>query len=240
MPFLTAKASQRRADLPIHFFTIVLNGEPFIRYHLDVLRELPFRWHWHVVEGVASLVHDTAWSLAGDGHVDPGAHEGGLSIDGTTAYLDEIAAADPDRISVYRPPEGFWDGKREMVSAPLANIREECLLWQVDADELWTAEQIARMRDLFIEQPERTAAYYWCDYFVGPRSGSDDALQLRTESDAGLAPHMAFPAGRSLGSARAADARPAATSVGSTSARLGRSGTTRPSAREPSSSTSRM
>jgi glycosyltransferase involved in cell wall biosynthesis len=170
MPFLTAKASQRRGDLPIHFFTIVLNGEPFIRYHLGLLRELPFRWHWHVVEGVASLVHDTAWSLAGDGYVDPGTHQDGLSIDGTTEYLDEIAAADPDRISIYRRSEGFWDGKLEMVSAPLANIREECLLWQVDADELWTAEQVTRMRDLFIDKPERTAAYYWCDYFVGPEA----------------------------------------------------------------------
>src|SRR5438874_9967466 len=40
-------------DLPVHFFTIVLNGEPFIRYHLDVFRALPVRWHWHIIEGVA-------------------------------------------------------------------------------------------------------------------------------------------------------------------------------------------
>ena len=32
----------------------------------------------------------------------------------------------------------FWDGKREMVNEPLFNINEECLLWQIDADELWT------------------------------------------------------------------------------------------------------
>ena len=149
----------------------MLNGEPFIRYHLGMLRELPFRWHWHVVEGVASLVHDTAWSVAGGGHVDSGAHQGGLSIDGTTAYLDEIAALEPDRISLYRPSPGeFWAGKRAMVSVPLPNIREECLLWELDADELWTCEQISRMRQLFIEQPERTAAFYWCDFFVGPEA----------------------------------------------------------------------
>jgi hypothetical protein len=174
MPPLTPKSTQRREhvgdELPVHFFTIVLNGEPFIRYHLDVLRELPFRWHWHVVEGVASLVHDTAWSLAGGGRVDDDLHRGGLSNDGTTAYLDEIAAFEPARISLYRPPAGIWDGKREMVSAPLAKIREECLLWQLDVDELWTSEQISRMRDLFLEQPQRSAAYYWCDYFVGPEA----------------------------------------------------------------------
>jgi hypothetical protein len=130
-------------DVPVHFFTIVLNGEPFIRYHLDVLRQLPFRWHWHIVEGVASLVHDTAWSVDAGGRIDQAAHAGGLSVDGTTAYVDEIASAEPERISVYRKPGGvFWDGKREMVSAPLENIREECLLWQVDADEYIRLEQI--------------------------------------------------------------------------------------------------
>ena len=156
-------------DLPVHFFTIVLNGEPFIRYHLDVFRRLPFRWHWHVVEGVASLVHDTAWSVAAGGRIDPASHDRGLSVDGATAYLNEIAADEPERISIYRKPGGsFWDGKLEMVSTPLPNIREECLLWEVDADELWTSEQIAAMRQLFLDQPDRTAACYWCHYIPAP------------------------------------------------------------------------
>ena len=156
-------------DLPVHFFTIVLNGEPFIRYHLDVFRRLPFRWHWHVIEGVASLVHDTAWSVAAGGRIDPDAHLAGLSVDGTTAFLDQIAAEDPQRISIYRKPAGsFWNGKREMVSAPLPNIREECLLWQVDADELWTPDQIAAIRQLFVDHPDRTAAHYWCHYVPAP------------------------------------------------------------------------
>src|SRR5687767_5013444 len=50
--------------LPVHFFTIVLNGEPYVRHHVGQMKRLPFRWHWHVVEGVAELKHDTAWSLA--------------------------------------------------------------------------------------------------------------------------------------------------------------------------------
>jgi len=52
-------------------------------------------------------------------------------------------------ITVYRKPRDvFWDGKREMVNAPLANINEECLLWQVDADELWTVEQILLLENV--------------------------------------------------------------------------------------------
>ena len=49
--------------LAIHFFTIVLNGEPFIRYHLDSFNKLSFPWHWHIIEGLADLKHDTAWSV---------------------------------------------------------------------------------------------------------------------------------------------------------------------------------
>ena len=41
------------------------------------------------------------------------------------------------------------------------------MLWQVDADELWTVEQICTARQMFINNPEKTAAFYWCWYFVG-------------------------------------------------------------------------
>ena len=166
-----AATAHSSSELPVHFFTIVLNGEPFIRYHLEMFKELPFRWHWHVVEGAASLVHDTAWSVAAGGRLEDAAHASGLSTDGTSAYLDEAAASDPGRVSIYRKAGGaLWDGKREMVSAPLSAIGEECLLWQVDADELWTADQVVAVRRLFVEQPDRMAAYYWCDYFVAPET----------------------------------------------------------------------
>jgi len=54
-----------------------------------------------------------------------------------------------------------------MVNAPLDRIREECLLWQVDSDELWTTEQFLTARDLFRTHPDKTAAFYFCHYFVG-------------------------------------------------------------------------
>ncbi|AWK90285.1 glycosyl transferase family 1 (plasmid) [Azospirillum thermophilum] len=147
----------------------MLNGEPFIRYHEGVFSQLPMEWHWHIVEGVASLKHDTAWSVASGGRVLDSVHDRGRSNDGTSAYLDELAARHPDRVTLYRKPPGeFWDGKREMVNAPLPSIGEDCLLWQVDADELWTAGQIRTVHALFQDNPGRSAAFYWCDYFVGP------------------------------------------------------------------------
>ena len=156
--------------LPINFFTIVLNGQPFIEYHIEVLKQLPFKWHWHIIEGVADLKHDTSWSVQLGGNISDELHKNGLSYDGTKEYLDELAKLYPDNITIYRKPEGeFWDGKREMVNAPLANIQEECLLWQVDVDELWTLEQICTAREMFITNSDKTAAFYWCWYFVGEK-----------------------------------------------------------------------
>ena len=160
---------QGRQTLPIHFFTIVLNGEPFIRYHEDVFRRLTVPWHWHIVEGVAALRHDTAWSVANGGHIPDDVHDRGRSNDGTTAYLDELAVRFPENVSLYRKPlDRFWAGKREMVNAPLPSIKEPCLLWQIDNDELWTVAQIDTVHALFTRDPARTAAYYWCWYYVAP------------------------------------------------------------------------
>lgn len=154
--------------LPIHFFTIVLNGKPFIEYHINVLKNLPFKWHWHIVEGVAELKHDTAWSVVNGGRIDDEIHENGLSNDGTTAYLNQLEKLFPGNITVYRKTiNSFWDGKLEMVNQPLENINEECLLWQIDADELWTLEQIKEARNMFLQEPDKTAAYFYCNYFVG-------------------------------------------------------------------------
>ncbi|MEI6825683.1 MAG: class I SAM-dependent methyltransferase [Desulfuromonadales bacterium] len=162
-------------DLPVHFLTIVHNGEPFIRYHINVLNQLPFQWHWHVVEGVAELRHDTAWALANGGSVPEACHENGLSNDGTTHYLDRLSALFPDNVSVYRPELGkMWEGKREMITAPLKYISEESLLWQIDVDEFWTADQLCSGRELFLRNTEKTAAWYDCHFFVGPNLVVDD------------------------------------------------------------------
>lgn len=154
---------------PIHFFTIVLNGRPFIEHHIRELTKLDVPWHWHIVEGVALQRHDSSWMLHHGGRVEENLHRNGLSHDGTTEYLDALARAYPDRITVYRKPHGqAWDGKLEMVNAPLENIQEACLLWQIDADELWTAEQIHEAHRMFEAEPHRRTAVYRCQFFVGP------------------------------------------------------------------------
>jgi len=54
------------------------------------------------------------------------------------------------------------------VNRPLTRIAEDALLWEIDADEIWTAGQLAAGRKLFLDHPSKTAALYWCWYFVGP------------------------------------------------------------------------
>ena len=166
----TTKTSTPTAASSIHFFTIVLNGEPFIRHHIDSFKHLPFKWHWHIIEGVADFKHETAWSLQYGGRITDELHKDGLSNDGTTEYLDQLVQQYPANITIYRKPSGqFWDGKLEMVNAPLQNISEECLLWQIDADECWTSAQIIRAADLFRCHPDKMAAYYYCNFYVAPK-----------------------------------------------------------------------
>lgn len=157
-------------DAPVHYFTIVLNGQPFIRHHIEVLRQLSFPWHWHIVEGAATLTHDTAWSKATGGQLPDDLHRNGLSMDGTSAYLDDLAKAYPDRITIHRKSGGkLWDGKIEMVAEPLKHIYQDAVLWEIDSDELWTVEQLEEGRRMFLGSPEKSAAYFWCHFFVGER-----------------------------------------------------------------------
>ena len=158
-----------RIDLPIHFFTIVLNGEPFIERHIEQFQHLTVPWTWHIVEGAAALKHDTAWSVRNGGILDETFHRNGLSTDGTTEYLNALNAAFPENVKVYRRTGGgVFDGKIEMIRAVTGQIAEECLLWQIDSDEFWTAQQITTAHRMFMADASRTAAFYFCDFHVGP------------------------------------------------------------------------
>jgi glycosyltransferase involved in cell wall biosynthesis len=155
-------------SLPINFFTIILNGMPYVQYHINIFKQLKIEWHWHIIEGVADLNHDTGWSIQNGGKISDNFHRDGFSIDGTTEYLDDLKLLYPDNITIHRKPKDiFWDGKREMVNQPLLHINRECLLWQIDADELWTLKQVETVHQLFSANPAKMAAFYWCWYFVG-------------------------------------------------------------------------
>ena len=137
-------------------FTLVLDGMPWIADFWPELRKLDFQWEWRVVEGVAAPQGCTSWCE----RIAPR-----LSDDGTTGYLDSIASFDP-RIKLFR--RELWHGKAAMCNAALGRMAEPALLLQADSDELWTAAQLTELRRLFITNPKKNAAYFWCDYRLGP------------------------------------------------------------------------
>lgn len=145
--------------LPIVFFTIVRNGMPWIGCHLPIFNRLTVPWHWIVIEGYARPVKDTSWCK----HVDESA-----SNDGTCEYLNCISSH--HRRVHYR--SGVWNGKTAMVNEAL-NIADqivgemERLVWQIDADEIWSAHQIEIMHDAMSES-DKTCAIFDCNYYIGP------------------------------------------------------------------------
>lgn len=158
-------------------------------------------WEWHIVEGVAVGRADHRSPY--DHKPIPGRFydsDTGLSIDGTTQYLNSIRDIGAEQVYIHRRcaektngetaggdvPETaihgtsqrkgksrggghacytttgeetsyFWRDKIEMVNAAVFSMERECLLVQIDSDELWTADQLIEIRDMFLQEREQAA-----------------------------------------------------------------------------------
>ena len=141
-------------------FTIVLNGMPRIAQHLDTFRQLPIPWRWRIVEGVSAPANCTSWCR----QVTAEFHHHGLSVDGTTEYLDGI---NDDRVEVIRA-SGPWNGKIAMITAALEGVEDGAVM-QIDADEIWTAPQLATIYEQLMPRQPGDAMQFACRVFVGPR-----------------------------------------------------------------------
>jgi hypothetical protein len=145
---------------PLNFVTIVLDGMPWITSHIQAFNRLKTPWHWYVIEGAASNTHCTYWCKPQSPR---------LSNDGTTQYLDGLVQH--PRVTVIR--QHIWDGKVSMCNSALAKIKEPCVLMQIDSDELWTTEQIEKIRWL-IENQSVSLMNFYCNYFIGPNIVTTD------------------------------------------------------------------
>jgi ADP-heptose:LPS heptosyltransferase len=156
--------------MKIQFFTIVYNGQPWIRGQAEFFRQLVgVDWRWHVVEGLAEHVKDTAWCKEAGGRVsDFKSRNSNLSTDGTREFLDGLKKEFGNRVSLYRPPGAEpWPGKKAMIDSFLAQLEDGCLLWQLDVDEFWKPDQVEQILGEFEKRPEFTAGWFDCDYFFG-------------------------------------------------------------------------
>lgn len=129
---------------------------PFIQVQLNLFHTLGnfgIDYHLHLIEGVADSVADTSWVKK----IPPR-----LSRDGTNELINS-QRRNP-RISIYQ--RQLWPGKNAMVNAALDTIKEECVLAQIDCDEVWFPEQIQKILNLF-ETTDVDSMRFLCRYYLG-------------------------------------------------------------------------
>lgn len=136
-------------------FTIVLDGMPFLAQHLPEFEKIEGDWRWIIVEGRASKSHCTGWVAGGEPRV---------SNDGSHEYLKSISTH--PRVKVISRP--LWEGKIAMVREAMKQMDKAGYLHELDADELWTAEQLEKIADLYDTNFRIGRMEFYCDYFVGP------------------------------------------------------------------------
>lgn len=140
----------------LEIISLVLDGMPWITHHLPVFNRLGFDWRWTIAHGVAAPIRDTGWIKSQDPR---------LSGDGTTEYLAQIAKQHP-RVRVLE--KTLWPGKTAMCNACLEGTESPSILLEVDADEIWTSDQIEIMMRVFEGNPSVGVMQFWCRYFFGP------------------------------------------------------------------------
>ena len=142
-------------SLPLAIFTICLDGWPFLPIQLATFNRLKLDWRWIVAEGAAANTNSTAWCQPQTPR---------LSMDGSTAFLCSLAGH--PRVTVLQ--RQWWSGgKDEMCNAALAQILQPCVLLEVDADELWTAQQIEGIHAL-LSTGQFDCARFDNFYYLGP------------------------------------------------------------------------
>ncbi|WP_162913308.1 glycosyltransferase family A protein [Rhodospirillaceae bacterium SYSU D60014] len=155
----------------VTFGIIVLNGEPFTRYTLRAL--YPFAHEIIVAEGAAPGAQNVASS---DGH----------SRDGTLDILRRFKAEeDPEnKVTIVTAedeghPNGFWPGEKDEQSQAYAKRATGDYLWQVDMDEFYRAEEMARVLAMLRDDPTITAVTFKQITFWGGLDYRVDGWYLR-------------------------------------------------------------
>jgi len=139
-------------------FTIVLNGMPFIEQQYNIIPEVFDTWY--IVEGATKPSHDTSWCR----NIDNSFYdEKGLSVDGTTEFLNSIAS---DKIKIIRKNE-LWNGKLEMCNSFMSQV-ENSILMQIDVDEFWDVDTLKDIFNFTEENNHFDGMMFRCNYFVGP------------------------------------------------------------------------
>lgn len=77
----------------------------------------------------------------------------------------------------------LWRDKIQMVNMVAFSLETECLLVQVDADELWTAEQLVSLRDMFLlERSDGGSTEKEGKYQIDKQSGTTESSGIDSAS----------------------------------------------------------
>lgn len=127
-------------------FTIVFNGDFLLEQVIENV--LPVVDRYVVVEGATRRMK----------HIS----NNGASTDRTNEILDKLARENPK----LRVIHGTWLDKTEMCNAAL-ELLEPGLLWQIDADEVYHAEEMVKIMDWMDTHPQCTDVEFWGYHFFG-------------------------------------------------------------------------
>lgn len=134
--------------------TLALDAAAFLPAQFFTLNQLKSNWMWVICEGTAANGGSTSWCAP---------QQPRLSKDGTGEFLSSLAGH--PRIKIHR--RQTWASKDEMCQVAVSEIKEDCCLIQVDADEIWRADQLDCIGRMFDEIPDAKCAFFFCRYFVG-------------------------------------------------------------------------
>jgi hypothetical protein len=116
-----------------------------------------------VVEGACKNTGSTSWCKP----FPPEFHNNGKSVDGTNEFLRDLSTHHRNLIHIQ--PKGLWENKDVQVNQAINAVKKltnQCFLWEIDADEQWTKEQIEKSEVVLMEQEAKTGCFL-CNYFVG-------------------------------------------------------------------------
>ncbi len=156
-------------------FTIVFNG----LHHLIANGQAEFIANnfdrWYIAEGASLSQGSTKWCKP---MLDK-YHNFGRSTDGTWQYLKQLTDRHPNIILVNNilvcqkeyMDKGFWKSKDAQVNACITSLKlqkfQKCFLWQIDADEQWSLENIEKSEKELC-QSNCKVGLFKCNYWVGP------------------------------------------------------------------------
>ncbi len=130
-------------------FSIVYNASHHLRHNKYAERILKMVDLWIIVEGAAGNKGSTSWCKD--------LQRSSSSEDGTIEYLKQLSAFNMAKLRVqFASPGQMWESKDMMVNQAISMIKsegiEEAWLWEIDADEQWTADQMDRAEAMMKEK----------------------------------------------------------------------------------------